>query len=63
MIPYFIGGSFGTVYCFAVGAVGLISSAEELLIHILCREYTPGVMSLFDLRKKRASQTAPEKTE
>ena len=63
MIPYFIGGNFGTVYCFAVCAIGFLASAEELLIHILCREYTPGVMSLFDLRKKRASQTVPEKAE
>lgn len=58
MIPYFISLRVGTVYCFVACAVGGIASAEELLIHIICREYAPGIRGLWDLRKKRRGQEA-----
>ncbi len=49
MIPYFIAADSGTVYCFIACAIGLLASAEELMIHIVRCEYRPGIMTLFDI--------------
>ena len=51
MTPYFIKTNVGVFYCFAACAVGCLASAEELTIHILRREYRPGVMTIIDLIK------------
>ena len=51
MTPYFIKTNIGVFYCFAACTVGCLASAEELTIHILRREYRPGVMTIIDLIK------------
>lgn len=56
MLPYFISTGIGTVYSFAVCTVGCLASTEELIIHIIRREYRPGVMTLLDLRKKNTAE-------
>ncbi len=56
MIPYFISGSLGVVYCFVACAVGGIASAEELIIHLLSPQYTPSVKTIFDLPKRSAKE-------
>lgn len=60
MLPYFISTGIGTVYSFAVCTVGCLASAEELIIHIIRREYRPGVMTLLDLRKKTPQKSDAE---
>lgn len=52
MIPYFIAGNYGVVYCCIACAIGIFASAEELLIHIIRREYKAGIMSLCDIIPK-----------
>lgn len=52
MMPYFIAGNAGVVYCWISCAIGFLASAEELLIHMIRPEYKPGVMTLLDLIPK-----------
>lgn len=42
-IPYFFYTRVGTVYCFAVAILAVISSGEELAIHIIGKTYNPNV--------------------
>lgn len=49
MIPYFIVGDYGVVYCRIACAIGTLASAEELMIHIIRHEYRADIMSLYDL--------------
>ena len=51
-VPYFLPSAWGVGYCISVGIVALISSMEELIMHITSKEYTPGRKTL--LMKKPA---------
>ncbi len=53
LIPYFIMSDIGRSYCFIACFVGMVASAEELIIHLIRKEYRPGVMSLIDLERQK----------
>lgn len=51
-VPYLLQTKFGVEYCFIVMAVAGISSMEELIIHILRKEYSLEGNSIFKMGKK-----------
>lgn len=46
-IPYFLLTSFPTAYCFAVCAIGFLSTVEDLYIHIFSRNYDENIKTAF----------------
>jgi CDP-diacylglycerol--glycerol-3-phosphate 3-phosphatidyltransferase len=48
-VPYFLSLPFSVGYCFTVCAVGGLSSLEELVMHLLNREYKPNVKSIYQM--------------
>ena len=49
LIPYFLGTPAAAVFCYCVSALGFISSAEELVMHLLSKTYDPGMKSVLKL--------------
>ncbi len=47
LMPYFLALPFAAVYCFLVVGIAGISSAEELIIHIIRKEYHSNMKALF----------------
>ena len=56
LVPYFISLSWFWIYCVVLCGIGLLSSIEELLIHLLSRHYQEGRQTIIGLKvgKKRA---------
>ena len=56
LVPYFIFMSWFWIYCVVLCGIGLLSSIEELLIHLLSRHYQEGRQTIIGLKigKKRA---------
>lgn len=57
LVPYFIFMSWFWIYCVVLCGIGLLSSIEELLIHLLSRHYQEGRQTIIGLKvgKKRAN--------
>lgn len=55
LVPYFISLSWFWIYCVVLCGIGLASSFEELLIHLLSRHYQEGRQTIIGLKigKKR----------
>ena len=55
LVPYFISLSWFWIYCVVLCGIGLLSSIEELLIHLLSRHYQEGRQTIIGLKigKKR----------
>lgn len=56
LVPYFIFMSWFWIYCVVLCGIGLASSIEELLIHLLSRHYQEGRQTIIGLKvgkKKR----------
>lgn len=54
LVPYFLLLSNATPPCGVVVIAAVLSSAEELIIHLVTKEYDPSHKSIFMLRKKTA---------
>ena len=56
LVPYFIFQDWFWIYCLALCIIGLASSVEELLIHLLSREYEEGRKTIIGFKpyKKRS---------
>lgn len=52
-LPYVLALTNGIIYAWIVCALGLISSVEELLIHLLQAEYDPQVRSVLQLCRRK----------
>ena len=50
-IPYFLITPFAALYCFIVCSAGVLSTAEDLYIHITSDEYDENIKSAFQLKK------------
>ncbi len=57
LVPYFIFMSWFWIYCVVLCGIGLLSSIEELLIHLLSRHYQEGRQTIIGLKvgKKRTN--------
>ncbi len=52
LVPYFISRQWFWIYCVVLCGIGLTSSVEELLIHILSKEYQESRQTIIGLKKK-----------
>lgn len=50
-VPYIINHKIISVFCTVICVIGIISSVEELVIHITKKEYTSNVRSVYTDRK------------
>ena len=50
-LPYAFAFSIGVPYSFVACTIGLISSTEELLIHLCTKDYDRRIKSVFDIKK------------
>ena len=55
LVPYILALPCYTVCCFAVCAIGALSSAEELILHITVKEYDANIKGIFLRGRKRSS--------
>lgn len=57
LVPYFIFQRWFWIYCLVLCGIGLASSVEELLIHLLSKKYEDGRKTIIGLnaQKKRSS--------
>ena len=53
LLPYVLAVSTGIVYSWTVCIIALAASAEELLIHIICKEYCPDRKYIFICKKTK----------
>lgn len=53
LVPYFISLSWFWIYCVVLCGIGLLSSIEELLIHLLSRHYQEGRQTIIGLKTNR----------
>ena len=53
LLPYVLAASTGIVYSWTVCIIALAASAEELLIHIICKEYCPDRKYIFICKKTK----------
>lgn len=65
LVPYFIFMSWFWIYCVVLCGIGLASSIEELLIHLLSRHYQEGRQTIIGLKvgkrnKKPKSENGAE---
>ena len=68
LVPYFIFISWFWIYCVVLCGIGLASSIEELLIHLLSRHYQEGRQTIIGLKvgkrnKKPKSENGAEAVE
>ena len=68
LVPYFIFMSWFWIYCVVLCGIGLLSSIEELLIHLLSRHYQEGRQTIIGLKvgkrnKKPKSENGAEAVE
>lgn len=68
LVPYFIFMSWFWIYCVVLCGIGLASSIEELLIHLLSRHYQEGRQTIIGLKvgkrnKKPKSENGAEAVE
>ena len=68
LVPYFIFMSWFWIYCVVLCGIGLASSIEELLIHLLSRHYQEGRQTIIGLKvgkrnKKPKSKSGAEAVE
>lgn len=54
LVPYFLLLENATAACSLVVFAALLSSGEELAIHLVCKEYDPSIKSIWMLRDKAA---------
>ena len=59
MIPFFAGTDYVQEFCWTVCAVGIAASLEELVIHIISKEYRPNVKSIFSKRRTDITCSQP----
>ena len=53
LLPYALAVSTGVAYSWTVCIIALAASAEELLIHIICKEYCPDRKYIFICKKTK----------
>jgi len=58
-VPYAISSPIAVPYCWCVVAVAMLSSLEELFIHVSSKEYDPGRKTLMK-REQNVSQETPK---
>ncbi len=46
MLPYFLITPFATVFCYVVCGIGILSTAEDLYIHITSQQYDENIKSV-----------------
>lgn len=63
LVPYFIFMSWFWIYCVVLCGIGLISSVEELLIHLLSKEYEEGRQTIIGLKIGKKSKNGGEAAE
>lgn len=51
-IPYFLISPIATIYCFTVCLSGVLSTAEDLYIHISSSKYDENIKSVFDVKNR-----------
>ena len=51
VIPYMLPSPVGVAFCWAVGIVAMLASAEELVLHLITKTYDPRVKSIFSRLK------------
>lgn len=56
LVPYFIFMSWFWIYCVVLCGIGLLSSIEELLIHLLSRHYQEGRQTIIGLKVGKKSK-------
>ena len=56
LVPYFIFMSWFWIYCVVLCGIGLLSSIEELLIHLLSRHYQEGRRAIIGLKVGKKSK-------
>lgn len=61
LVPYFIFQRWFWIYCLVLCGIGLASSVEELLIHLLSKKYEDGRKTIIGLNSQKRS-SADEKS-
>ena len=55
-VPYLIASPIGAGYCWAIGAVAMLASSEELVLHIVSKRYDSRVKSLLPWLNRKSAE-------
>ena len=58
-VPYLITTALGVGFCWAIGGVGLLASAEELVLHLVSKQYDCRVKSILPRLIRREQPQNP----
>ena len=62
LVPYFIFQRWFSIYCLVLCGIGLASSIEELLIHLLSKKYEDGRKTIIGLNSQQKRSSVDEKS-